>query len=186
MAEEQAWIEEVLKGNNQAFAYLVNKYKNKVCSILVGMGNTFDDAQDMTQEAFIKAYKYLKTYDPKNTFSSWLYRIAINHCYSEWKKKNRCVEVEWGEFEPTSIAGNPEMEFEIKERNSELKKEIEKLSHHYRLILLLRYVDNLSYREISSVLDIPLNLVKVHLYRARKQLKQQIVTRGDVYEMFNR
>ncbi len=87
MEEEQLWIQQVLAGDKQAYAHIINKYKNQLYATILRMTKNPQDAQDLVQEAFIKVYQQLDKYDEKGSFSSWMYRVAINHCMDELRKK---------------------------------------------------------------------------------------------------
>jgi RNA polymerase sigma-70 factor (ECF subfamily) len=87
MEEELQWIQAVLSGDKQAYAHIINKYKNQLYGTILRMTKNPQDAQDLVQEAFIKVYHQLGKFDGKGSFSSWLYRVAINHCMDEFRKK---------------------------------------------------------------------------------------------------
>ena len=87
MEEEQLWIQQVLAGDKQAYAHIINKYKNQLYGTILRMTKNPQDAQDLVQDAFIKVYRNLDKYDASGSFSSWLYRVAINHCMDEFRKK---------------------------------------------------------------------------------------------------
>lgn len=186
MEEDQQWVLLALDGNAQAYAQLIAKYKNKVYGIVYRMVNQTQDAQDITQECFIKAYQYLKSYDPSRKFSSWLYRIAINHCI---KVKERNKHLKQGEayvqLEDVSLPNpiHPESVYLRKESALEVRQLIEQLPEMYRMILLLRYINDLSYQEMSDVLEVPLNTVQVRLHRAKQKLRElyQHAEKGGAY-----
>ncbi|WP_047155266.1 RNA polymerase sigma factor [Aneurinibacillus tyrosinisolvens] len=184
MRDDREWVEQVLAGDKQAYAHLVNKYKNKVYALLIGMGLQPQDAQDMAQESFIKAYKRLGSFDKSRSFSSWLYKIAVNCCLDEWKRKKK--DIFEGADVPQIDLVSPEAMYLRKEEAEELLNHIGHLPEKYRLVLMLRYTDHLSYSEIADVLDIPLGTVQNHLHRAKKKLKEQIVekkTGGKMHEV---
>ena len=87
MQEETQWVQEVLAGNKQSYAQIINKYKNPLYATILRMTKNPHDAQDLVQEAFIKVYQQLGKYDETGSFSSWMYRVAINHCMDEFRKK---------------------------------------------------------------------------------------------------
>jgi RNA polymerase sigma factor (sigma-70 family) len=184
MNEDQAWVRQTIEGNRQMFAHLVDKYKNKVFAVILGMGFSREDAKDLAQEVFIKAYRHLKSYDPEKPFPAWLYRITVNHCRSEWKKaKSPSPAAEAAEW-ATADEEDPETVFLRKENADGVKKLIGTLAEPYRMALFLRYVDDLSYQEISHVLGIPVSRVQVHLYRAKKKLREHLGRKGDSHELY--
>lgn len=188
MDEDKEWVSQVLQGNKQAYAHLINKYKDKVYAILFRMVHQPQDAQDLTQECFIKAYNYLRSYDPTRNFSSWLYRIAINHCIDakrfKLKKHQNIVEIDENLL---SDGKSPESIYLKKEFASELRFLIDRLPEMYRIVLLLRYVDDLSYQEMSEILEVPVSSIQVRLHRAKQKLRQYFDTTrkgGKLHEMY--
>ncbi|TCN20446.1 RNA polymerase sigma factor (sigma-70 family) [Mesobacillus foraminis] len=87
MEEELQWINKVLSGNKQVYAQIINKYKDPLYATILRMTRNQQDAADLVQEAFIKVYHQLGKFDGKGSFSSWIYRVAINHCMDEFRKK---------------------------------------------------------------------------------------------------
>ncbi|MFT9849883.1 RNA polymerase sigma factor [Aneurinibacillus sp. REN35] len=185
MEEEREWVARVLRGEQEAYAHLVNRYKNKVYALLLGMGASPQDAQDITQETFIKAYRHLAGYHPEKKFSSWIYKIAINSCHDTWRKRKQEIlsEQEEEHIDHTS----PEHIYLHKEQADELMGYIARLPKKYGLVLLLRYIDELSYKEIADVLALPLPTVQTHLHRAKKKLRDMLLdteTGGNLHEMY--
>ncbi|MBN6186500.1 sigma-70 family RNA polymerase sigma factor [Aneurinibacillus sp. BA2021] len=183
MEEEREWVARVLCGELDAYAHLVNRYKNKVYALLLGMGASPQDAQDITQESFIKAYRHLAGYKPEKKFSSWIYKIAVNRYHDTWRKQKQET---MREQEETADYVSPEHVYLHKEQADELRDYIARLPKKYGLVLILRYIDELSYKEIAEVLDLPLPTVQTHLHRAKKKLRDMMLdteTGGDLHEM---
>lgn len=174
MEEEKKWIEEVRAGNMQAFTKIIDKYKNQLFATVLRMTKNPEDAQDLVQEAFIKVYEQLNKYDFKGSFSSWLYRVTINHCLDELRKKRYQVEhITFNEKGIDSSEENePEIVFLKKEKSRQLEKLIASLPEDERMIILLRYANERSYEEISELLHIPLSTVRNKLHRAKKKLRK--------------
>lgn len=174
MEEEKKWIEEVRAGNMQAFTKIIDKYKNQLFATVLRMTKNPEDAQDLVQEAFIKVYEQLNKYDFKGSFSSWLYRVTINHCLDELRKKR--YQVEHITFNEKGIESSEENEPEIvflkKEKSRQLEKLIASLPEDERMIILLRYANERSYEEISELLHIPLSTVRNKLHRAKKKMRK--------------
>ncbi|NGQ96803.1 sigma-70 family RNA polymerase sigma factor [Brevibacillus sp. SYP-B805] len=188
MDEDKEWVADVLRGNKQAYAHLINKYKNKIYAVLLRMVHHPQDAQDLTQECFIKAYHYLHSYDTSRSFSGWLYRIAVNLCIDTLRKQSRYPAVE-GELDESAIADqqSPESVYLKKESASEVHGLIQELPETYRIVLLLRYMDDLTYQEISDILNLPLHTVQVRLHRAKQKLREHFLNvkkGGQLHEMF--
>jgi RNA polymerase sigma factor (sigma-70 family) len=190
MEEDQQWVSLALNGNKQAYAQLISKYKNKVYAIVYRMVHQTQDAQDITQECFIKAYQYLYSYDSSRNFSSWLYRSAINHCLKVKERSHQKQAELFPHLEDFSSPSpmHPEAIYLKKESASELRLHIDQLPEIYRMILLLRYIHDLSYQEISDTLDLPLHTVQVRLHRAKEKLRKlyQRTEKGGAYREVSR
>ena len=151
------------------------------------MGNE-DDASDMAQEALVKAFRFLKDFNQKSKFGTWLYRIATNTCLDELRKKKKIKEKEFvsidaslyneegdeisREYADTSV--NVEHILEQKELISYIHKLINEMKEEYRVVLVLRDIMELSYEEISSILGISVGTLKSRINRARNELKHRI------------
>lgn len=187
MEDERQWIEEVLSGNKQAYAQIINKYKNPLYATILRMIGNQQDAADLVQESFIKIYYRLGKFDGKGSFSSWMYRVAINHCMDEFRKKR--YKMEQIEIREDDIMDfhHPEVIFLKKEKNRQLEKLIESLPKEERMILLLRYVNELSYNEIGEIMSLSLSTVRNKLHRAKKKLRETIQGEkgGYFHEMSN-
>ncbi|SFM15244.1 RNA polymerase sigma-70 factor, ECF subfamily [Paenibacillus sp. 1_12] len=183
---DEALIKEVLQGRKEAFATLVNRYKNRVYGLLRGMGAQKQDAQDLTQEAFIKAYRSLSSHQTGRSFSSWLYTIATNLLRDSWRRKQAdpSYEHNLSVVEPMKC---PETVYLQLEKKLEIHDILLGLSQHHRLVLLLRYTNDLSYEEIGIILDVPVSKVQNDLHRAKKKLKQLLKDKEvSVHEMLER
>lgn len=176
-------------GDEKAFAELMSRYKKPVYHMILKMIRNVDDAEDLTIEAFAKAFKNLAKFNPEFTFSTWLFRIATNNCIDFMRKKKLAT---------TSISGtykddageNVDMEFKdgglnpmeeaIKAQKVALVQSIvTKLPPKYQTLVKLRYFEELSYEEIAVELDAPLGTVKAQLHRARELLYDLVKNRKD-------
>lgn len=186
MDEDLKWIKEVLAGNKQVFSHIINKYKNPLYATILRMTKNPDNAQDLVQEAFIKVYNQLGKFEQKGSFSNWLYRVAINHCMDEFRKKSYTTKkVELDETKVVN-SNHPEVIFLKKEKSRQLEKLIATLPEDERMIILLRYVNELGYKEISEMMDLPLTNVRNKLHRAKKKMREQVKNEGGYfYEMSN-
>ncbi|MHC0037523.1 RNA polymerase sigma factor [Pseudoneobacillus sp. C159] len=181
MEEERQWIHEVLAGNKQAYAHIINKYKNQLYATILRMTKNPQDAQDLVQESFIKVYHQLGKYDGKGSFAGWLYRVAINHCMDEFRKKrhqNNQVAVDDIILENPN---HPEIIFLKKEKNRQLERLIAGLPEDERMIILLKYANELSYEEISELMVVPLSTVRNKLHRAKKKLRETVKREGGYF-----
>ena len=174
-------IEYCLLGNTKEFSKLIDKYKNMVYNLTYHMCNNLDDAEDLSQEAFLRAFQSLSRFNPSYKFSTWLYQITLNIVRDRFKKKSlNClsldapIETDDSEIyrQHSDQTNNPEEIFSRKEKSRNIESAILSLPLTYREVIVLRHLQNLSYSEISSILKIPTSIVKVRLYRARQAFKK--------------
>lgn len=170
-----------MKGNQDAYADLMKNYKDSLYFMLLKMTNNATDAEDLTIEAFGKAFKNIHLYSPKYAFSTWLFKIATNNAIDFIrKKKQRTLSLDKPispKDEGPDLSQNieysgldPEETF-IKDQKIQLMRGIvDKLKPHYRTLVELRYFKEFSYDEIARELDLPLGTVKAQLFRAREFL----------------
>jgi RNA polymerase sigma-70 factor (ECF subfamily) len=185
--EDKILIERCLKGDEKAFEELLRKYRSSVFSICLRMVRNSTTAEDIAQEVFIKVFSALNRYDPAYPFSSWLNRITSNLCIDYIRRgKERTVSLDQpvgGDDAdllmqlPAGTAG-PDREMESKEMMTMLEEALGKLPEHYRIIVILRHQEQLSYEEISDTLGIPLGTVKARIHRARNIIMEYFRKRG--------
>lgn len=169
------------RGEQSAYAELMNNYRDSLYFMMLKMTNNPQDADDLTIEAFGKAFHRLHQYTPDFAFSTWLFKIASNNCIDFMRKRklNESVslsiesQVEGGDdlndIMPAE-ARNPEEDMIRQQRLSDLRELISRLKPHYKELIELRYFDELSYEEIAVKLDLPIGTVKAQLFRAREFL----------------
>jgi RNA polymerase sigma-70 factor (ECF subfamily) len=167
-------------GNQKAYAELMNCYRDALYFMLLKMTNDPYDAEDLTIEAFGKAFKCLTLYTPDYAFSTWLFKIATNNCidYLRSKKKNTVsLDTAFGndsnEGYTRDVACetlNPEATCMEKQKALLMRKMVEKLKPNYRILVDLRYFQEHSYEEIAEELHLPLGTVKAQLFRARDMM----------------
>lgn len=168
------------EGDQKAYAELMGRYRDSVYYMLLKMVNNKDDAEDLTVEAFGKAFKRLSQYTPNFAFSTWLFRIATNNCidFIRRKRKNtfsldRPIEDDEGGEMVVDIKSetlDPEEHIMKKQKVMMLHDLVDKLKPRYRTLIEMRYFQELSYEEIAAELDLPLGTVKAQLFRAREFL----------------
>lgn len=165
-------------GDQSAYAELMNNYRDSLYFMLLKMTNDSSDADDLTIEAFGKAFKNLHQYTPDYAFSTWLFKIATNNCIDFIRKRKMEVlsldkpvdDEDTMEFSIASQTPDPE-EYLIKSQKIKLMRDVvEKLKPHYRRLIQLRYFEEYSYDEIAEQLNLPLGTVKAQLFRAREFL----------------
>jgi RNA polymerase sigma-70 factor (ECF subfamily) len=163
-----------------AYTELLDRYKESVFYLLMKMVNNRDDAEDLTIEAFGKAFKNIEQYTPNFAFSTWLFRIATNNCI-DFIRKKRMVTVsldktfagdDGGEMtmDVRSNTLDPEENLIRKQKNVLMQSLVTKLKPRYRTLVELRYFQELSYEEIAERLDLPIGTVKAQLFRSREFL----------------
>lgn len=176
-------IKQVLKGDQNAFGEIVEIYKNKVFQICYRMLGNRHEAEDIAQEAFIRAFINIHTFNVSLKFSTWLYRIATNLCIDRIRKKKPdfYLDAEVSGTEGLTMYSQlaadsalPEDELESLELQETIQKEILKLPDKYRSVIVLKYIEELSLNEISEILDLPLGTVKTRIHRGREALRQQL------------
>lgn len=157
----------IKRGDLAAFEQMLYVYEKPIFGYLFSLSGNKDDAQDMTQEVFIKVYKNLSSIDPQSNFKNWLYKIATNTFY-DWcraKKRKPLTLIEENEYDfETNNEDNTYLSVEENIDNSiDLELALEKIKPIYKTIILLYYYQGLSYEEITAVLKAPLNTIKTHL-----------------------
>lgn len=172
----------VQQGDQKAYAELMSRYKDSIYFMLLKMVNNRDDADDLTIEAFGKAFKNLHQYTPDYAFSTWLFKIATNNCIDFIRRKRKMtfsidkgMESENGDemqFEIRSPLLDPEEKMIKKQKAILMRDVVEKLKPRYKRLVELRYFQERSYEEIADELQLPLGTVKAQLFRAREFLYQ--------------
>ena len=187
--QEAAIVRKVLDGDANAFETLVLEYEKNVYNIALRMTGNSEDAADMTQEAFIKAYNSLQSFRGDSKFSVWLYRIVSNVCLDFLRSKNRrptvslSVEDDDGEDTQLDVADesqSPELLLDRKLTRESVRRGLDSLPPDYRQILLLREIQGLSYDEISQALGLEVGTVKSRIFRARKRLCTFLIDDGNI------
>ncbi len=173
-------LKAVNHNDQKAYAVLMERYRNSIFHMMLKMVHNRDDADDLTLEAFGKAFNKLEKYEPKYAFSTWLFKIAINNCIDHIRKKRLkmlSIDQPMGEDDKKDYSGSlkasvldPEEEFIREQLVSLMRSVMGKLSYKYRLMIELRYFEELSYDEIAKELEIPLGTVKAQLFRAKEIL----------------
>ena len=184
-------VRKVLQGDVNAFEKLVTEYERAVYAIAQRMTGNAEDAADMTQETFIKAYNSLSSFRGDSKFSVWLYRIANNVCLDFLRSRSRkptvslSTEDDDGEETQLDIADesqSPELLLENALTRDAVRRGLDSLPPDYKQILLLREIQGLSYEEIAAALGIESGTVKSRIFRARKRLCTFLIEDGNIPE----
>lgn len=170
---DQLYINKVLAGDANAFAMLVERYKDLVFTLALRMLKHREEAEEASQDTFIKAFKSLKKFKGDSKFSTWIYRVAYNTCLDRIKKNKRLQQVDTiDEFTEHKIKtiDNALYNLEAKERKEALLKCLQHLPADDGALLNLFYFEELSLEEISEIVGLKPNHIKVKLHRSRKKL----------------
>ncbi|MFZ4620363.1 MAG: RNA polymerase sigma factor [Bacteroidota bacterium] len=186
-AEDSRNIKNALKGDQAAYRLILKKYHDQVYNLLYRMVHDKDEVEDLTQEAFIKAFNSLKNFNEEFAFSTWLYKIATNNCIDYIRKKklatfsiDKPLESKDGEysFEIPDTTYTPDKDLIAGQRTRILEEAVNALPEKYRQVILMRHTEDKDYQEIADELNLPLGTVKAHIFRAReilyKRLKKKI------------
>jgi RNA polymerase sigma-70 factor (ECF subfamily) len=179
-------IAKAIRGRGEdGFEELVRRYQRPITGYVYRMLNNYDASLDVTQEVFIKVYNSLDKYSSEYKFSTWLYRIAHNAAI-DWMRRNSVVQQSLEaenadgayQLQIESPQPTPEQDRERSEWRTEIESVVKCLPTVYRELILLRHTQDLSYDEISEVMNLPLGTVKNRLFRAREMMREMFVERG--------
>jgi RNA polymerase sigma-70 factor (ECF subfamily) len=181
-AEDRAWVEASLDGDNAAFGRLVEKYQRRVYALAYGILRNREDAWDVSQEAFVKAYKALSTWQGDSAFYTWLYRITYNFALDTLRAKGRRDTVAIDEtmresdmdLEHIAQPEHPADVVDRRELSQVVGRAMAQLSEKHRAIIVLREIEGLSYEELAEVLKIPKGTVMSRLFHARRHLQERL------------
>ena len=165
--DDAVWVARCLKGDSAAFETLVHRYQRVLYTVAIRLTGNAEDARDVTQNTFIRAYERLETYDPARRFFSWIYRIAVNESLNFLRVRRPTDPLE-DKFEAGAIE-DPVEQQQIGER---VQSALMALTKEYREVVVLRYFGELSYEEISETIGIPEKTVKSRLFSARQRLAE--------------
>ena len=172
---DQALVKRCQRGDRKALEELIGYYEKPVFNAAYRILGNPDDAADITQVVFMKAFEHLGQYDPKYKFFSWIYRIAINEAINQLKRGRNQQPLD-----DTEVAGtrSPEANVEAGDLYREIQDGLMRLSEDYRTVIVLRHFSECSYQQISEILQIPEKTVKSRLYSARQVMKDTLQSRG--------
>jgi RNA polymerase sigma-70 factor, ECF subfamily len=177
--DDAGLVRQSLAGDTDAFGQLVTRYQKPMYTMALRMLGNAEDARDVTQEAFVKAFSQLGTFDPAYRFFSWLYRIEINECLNLIRSRRRLEPLEGR----VAAGGSPFDATLAHERRNQIEAAILQLPPDYRSVVALRHFAEQTYAEIAEALDIPETTVKSRLYSARQLLGEMLLGWKPVKEM---
>jgi len=180
-------VEKAKNGSELAFASLMNRYRDSIYYMLLKMVNNPSDAEDLTIEAFGKAFRNLESFTPDFAFSTWLFKIATNNCIDFIRKKQASpvpVDQVYDDLDSLTVnlqsdLPDPEEALINDQKIAVLRKIVNQLKPRYRRLIELRYYKEYSYEEIASELNLPIGTVKAQLFRAKSLLYNIFIKTGD-------
>jgi len=184
MKDEKELIFKAKQKDDESFRKIIEKYKSMVFNLSFSILRDYSLSEDVSQDVFITVYKKLKTFNFNSSFSTWLYRITLNKCKDYLRKRKKTTVSLNENINETGITYEEFLKGDKGDFLNKLKKEeinkildesISLLDERYRIILTLKEIEGLSYKELSQVLSISMDNVKVMLYRARKSLKEKLL-----------
>jgi len=170
-------VKECLEGDKESYSLIIRHFQQKVYDLCFHFLGTSQDAEDAAIEAFIKAYRALSDFNPQYAFSTWLFRIAVNHSIGVLRRQKREREYLLAEAaNPTNLTEgkSPDTVFFNNSQQKALESVLPSLPVKYRTALMLKYRQDLSYKEISEIMDIPVNTVGSLILRAKQELREAL------------
>lgn len=188
---EQELIRAAKGGDQSAFEQLVLEHQNRVFTLAFRIVNDREEAADLAQEAFLKAWQGLPNFQGESSFSTWLHRLTTNLCIDWLRRQTRRREIEpvaslddeeSGWAEPADPGQDPQRQLERKELHRALARALQTLPDHHRQVLVMREVSGLSYQEMGQALDLDMGTVKSRIARARLALRKLLLADGNFSE----
>lgn len=168
-------VTQVQRGDRKAFAMLVARYERPMFNAAFRMMNNSEDAADVTQAAFTKAFEKIHTFNHSYKFFNWLYRITVNESLNTINRRKRRRDFE---YDPPARIPTPDEDFKQSEMSLFLQEALDAMSFDHRVVIVLKHLMLLSYDEIASILEIPEKTVKSRRYSARQVLRKQLLRQG--------
>lgn len=165
--DDVALIKRCLDGDSRAFDGLVDRYQRPLFNTALRMTGDTEEARDITQDAFVKAFERLRDYKPEHKFFSWIYRILINDTLNHLKQRKL---VQGLDADTASSNRLPDEEFDANRQSERIERALRELSFDQRVVIVMRYFNDMSYLEMSTILSLPEKTVKSRLYSARQNL----------------
>ncbi|MGZ3623253.1 MAG: RNA polymerase sigma factor [Ktedonobacteraceae bacterium] len=166
------------EGDQEAFASLVQRHQRRVFNMVLRMLQDYEEASEITQEAFLAAWLGLPSFRGEARFATWLYRIAYNSALKQLQRHKRERYLRAAiEAEQILEVVNKKAEdiLELRARQAIVREQLEKLPTKYRIVLILRHLQEMTYEEMADILSLPIGTIKTHLFRARHLLKEHVL-----------
>jgi RNA polymerase sigma-70 factor (ECF subfamily) len=174
-SHDASLVDQCLQGDRRAFETLLDRYQRTVFNVVYRIVRDIEDAQDVTQSSFVKAFENLRSFNPKYKFFSWIYKIAVNESLNFLNQRKRTIELN---EEVVSQEDDPEGSLANMELTEKINDCLMKLSPEYRVVIVLRHFQDLPYHEIGQILDLPEKTVKSRLFAARQALRRHLLRKG--------
>lgn len=179
---EQRLIEQLKAGETEAFRELVERYKKQAYYVAYDLMGTHEDAEDISQEAFIKVYQSIGSFRGEARFSTWLYRIVVNLCISEKRKKSSKEMEYYGDTIPEAAhhaqdidpSEHPEKALQSQKIQEHIREALDKLPSQQKTVFVLRFYQDLSLKEIGRIMKLSEGTVKSHLFRTLRKLREYL------------
>lgn len=170
--DEVSLLRASLQGDKGAWGEIITRYKSAVFGLCLGFVRNRADAEDISQDAFIRAYVNLRRYDLERRFSTWLFTIAANLCRNHLRYRRNHPSIE----EPDHLrgGGDPAILVRLEDRQEKIRQALAALPYSYRAPLVLRFYNDLPYQEISQILAIPEGTVKTRIHRGKAMLRERV------------
>jgi len=173
--EEIGWVGQALGGDHAAFGQLMHRYAGAVYNLGYRMLGSAEDAEDASQEIFLRAYTRLASFDRQRRFSTWLLSIGSNYCIDRLRRRRfSWMTLDDAAFALPSKERSPERIALDHEQQAIVQRALQQMPEHYRMVTVLRYWSDLSYEEIASVTGLPESTIKTRLHRARHMLAKAL------------
>ncbi len=183
-SDEQSLIDRAREGDADAYGELVGRHQDRIYNAACYLLGDREQARDITQEVFVRAYEKLEGFRGDAKFYTWLYSIMLNMVRNVWRKRSRRSTMvrldkersddETGAVDPPSPRNGPFETLDRRDRAERVREGIERLEESRKEIIVLRDIEGLSYEQISDIMELPMGTVKSRLYRARRRLKEEL------------
>ena len=171
MTTDDALVAECLRGDEDAFRLLVERHRPRLHALAHGILQDGDQAADAVQDAFLKAYSALAEYRGRGMFGAWIRRILVNHCLSLLRQRHKYLSLEELDCDTASHERSPEEHALAQSEAERIRQAMSRLPAHYRTALVLRVIENLTYREIATLLAVPESTIETWIHRGRMRMR---------------
>ena len=175
-ADDDLLMQRVQSGDTDAFAVLVDRYKDPLVNYLANLCGDRDRAEDVAQDSFVKLFRQAGSYDGRGKLAPYLYRIATNHLRSAWRREKRWKVLSLGLWSPETSGRDPSDDLLSDEATRQVREALASLPLPYRAPLVLRDIEGWTYQQIADFLDCPEGTVKSKINRGRQQLRQSLAS----------